>query len=85
FIRRLARAARTAGIDSLSSYPAEALLALEMALHDDSERRAMDGALAELAAEWEIAEEIASIADDMFLPASITERLRTLRGSNGVP
>jgi hypothetical protein len=78
FIRRLARAARTAGIDRLSAYPAEALLALEMAVHDESERRAMHGELAHLATEWEIAEEIAGIADDMFLPASITERLRTL-------
>jgi hypothetical protein len=85
FIRRLARAARTADVDSLSAYPAEALLALEMAVHDDSERRAMDGELAELAAEWEIAEEIAGISDDMFLPASITERLRTLRGNRGAP
>ena len=83
FIRRLARAARTAGIDTLSAYPAEALLALEMAVHDESERRAMEGELAHLAAEWEIAEEIAGIADDMFLPAAITERLRTLRGQHG--
>ena len=79
FIRRLARAARTAGIDHLSEYPAEALLALEMAVHDDSERRAMEGELAHLKAEWEIAEEIAGIADDMFLPAAVTERLRSLR------
>ncbi|CAN5137548.1 hypothetical protein BH09GEM1_BH09GEM1_19340 [soil metagenome] len=85
FIRRLARAARTAGIDSLSAYPAEALLALEMAVHDDSERRAMEGELDALAAEWEIAEEIAGISDDMFMPASITERLRTLRGSRDAP
>lgn len=84
FIRRLARAARTAGIDSLSAYPAEALLALEMAVHDDSERRAMEGELDALAAEWEIAEEIAGISDDMFLPANIIERLRALRGG-GVP
>jgi hypothetical protein len=82
FIRRLARAARTAGIDGLSAYPAEALLALEMAVHDASERRAMEGELAELAAEWEIAEEIAGIADDMFLPASVIERLHTLRSSH---
>ena len=84
FIRRLARAARTAGIDTLSAYPAEALLALEMAVHEDSERRAMEGELAELAVEWEIAEEIAGIADDMFLPTSVTDRLQMLRG-RGAP
>lgn len=55
-------------------------LALEMALHEESERRAMDGELAELERAWRDAEEIAKIADDMFVPGSIhdaRERLRT--------
>ena len=38
-------------------------LALEMALHEESERRAMDGELALLEAAWREAEEIAKIAD----------------------
>jgi hypothetical protein len=38
-------------------------LALEMALHEESERRAMEGELAELEAAWRLAEEIAAIAD----------------------
>lgn len=54
-------------------------LALEMALHEESERRAMDGELAALELAWAEAEQIAKIADDMFLPASINERLDTLR------
>ncbi|MDQ8162783.1 MAG: hypothetical protein P3C10_09400 [Gemmatimonadota bacterium] len=54
-------------------------LALEMALHEESERRAMDGELAALALAWADAEQIAKIADDMFLPASIDEQLDTLR------
>jgi hypothetical protein len=54
-------------------------LALEMALHEESERRAMDGELAALELAWAEAEQIAKIADDMFLPASIDEQLNTLR------
>jgi hypothetical protein len=41
-------------------------LALEMAAHEDNERRAMEGELAELAEAWREAEEIAEIADSMF-------------------
>lgn len=41
-------------------------LALEMAANEDSERRALDGELAELEDAWRQAEEIASIADEMF-------------------
>jgi hypothetical protein len=41
-------------------------LALEMAAHEESERRAMSGELAELEAAWRDAEEIAEIADAMF-------------------
>lgn len=38
-------------------------LALEMALHEESERRALDGELALLEAAWRDAEELAQIAD----------------------
>jgi hypothetical protein len=38
-------------------------LALEMAVHDEQERRAMDGELPMLQAMWRHAEEIAAIAD----------------------
>ena len=38
-------------------------LALEMALHEESERRALEGELAALEATWREAEEIAQIAD----------------------
>uniref|UniRef100_UPI0039830054 hypothetical protein n=1 Tax=Gemmatimonas sp. TaxID=1962908 RepID=UPI0039830054 len=54
-------------------------LALEMALHEESERRAMDGELAALELAWAEAEEIAKIADDMFLPASMNDQLEKLR------
>ncbi|WP_373060408.1 hypothetical protein [Gemmatimonas sp.] len=54
-------------------------LALEMALHEESERRAMDGELAALELAWAEAEQIAKIADDMFLPASIDDQLDRMR------
>lgn len=54
-------------------------LALEMALHEETERRAMEGELKLLEAAWREAEEIAKIADDMFTPAQIEARLETLR------
>jgi hypothetical protein len=55
-------------------------LALEMALHEESERRAMQGELEALAAAWQEAEQIAKIADEMLQPAVIGERLTALRG-----
>jgi hypothetical protein len=50
------------------------LLALEMALHEESERRAMEGELGELQAMWREAEEIAAIAD--ALPDALDEEVR---------
>jgi len=51
-----------------------------MAAHEESERRALDGELYLLEEAWKQAEEIAAIADDMFLPASVEEKLSRLRG-----
>jgi hypothetical protein len=52
------------------------LRALEMALHEEQERRAMDGELAALEAMWRQAEEIAAIADALpDLPAPEPPRL----------
>ncbi len=54
-------------------------LALEMALHEESERRAMEGELAELERAWRDAESIAKIADDMFMPESVEQRVSALK------
>jgi hypothetical protein len=54
-------------------------LALEMAVHEERERRAADGELASLAEAWREAEEIAAIADDMFLPAGVDTFIRRHR------
>src|SRR5437762_3292450 len=59
----------------LSSLPKEVRVALEMASHEEQERRALEGELALLEAAWKEAEEVAQIADDMFLPASTSARL----------
>jgi hypothetical protein len=81
FIARVARAAAQTKLTPLTSYPSQALLALEMALHDASERRAMEGELDALAAEWELAEEVAQVADDMFLPDAIRARFDGLNAA----
>ena len=53
-------------------------LALEMMLHEADERRALEGELVQLAERWREAEEIAQIADDMFVTASAQHRLDEL-------
>ena len=62
--------AKMRSIGALNLSPVERL-ALEMALHEETERRAMEGELAMLEDAWREAEEIAAIADSMFLPAEI--------------
>ena len=54
-------------------------LALEMALHEESERRAMDGELAKLEAAWREAEEIANIADNMLVLPSVDAQLAEMK------
>jgi hypothetical protein len=56
-------------------------LGLEMALHEDAERRAMQGELALLEAAWRDAEEIAAIADDLLVPTDVRSSLDRLRGT----
>jgi hypothetical protein len=46
-----------------------ARLALEMAAHEESERRAFEGELAALEAAWREAEEVAAIADRLLTPS----------------
>jgi hypothetical protein len=54
-------------------------LALEMALHEEAERRALQGELEELERAWREAEEIASISDKLLVPESIEAELRKMR------
>jgi hypothetical protein len=61
--------------------PSRLRLALEMAAHEESERRALEGALAELENAWREAEEIAAIADRLLVPPSIDAWIRKHRTS----
>lgn len=70
---------------TLHALPAPQRLALEMALHEEQERRAMEGELAELTRAWQEAEEIAGIADRLFTPQQVEQRLMALRQQAGTP
>jgi hypothetical protein len=63
----------------ISALPHEVRLALEMAAHEEQERRALEGELALLEAAWREAEEVAKIADNMFTPADTDARLDELK------
>lgn len=64
---------------TLVALPAPMRLALEMASHEDAERRALEGELHILVAAWRDAEEIAGIADDLLLPDSVVAELERLK------
>jgi hypothetical protein len=63
--------------------PSHARLALEMALHEEQERRALEGELRALEAAWRRAEEIAAISDDLLLPEGTDEFLKRHREEPG--
>jgi hypothetical protein len=67
--------ARYRRVGAMSLMPVERL-ALEMAVHEEAERRALEGELAKLAAEWKEAEEVAAIADDMFVTPTVDEWIK---------
>jgi len=71
--------AATGGKHRVSALPESMRLALEMAAHEDSERRALEGELALLEQAWQQAEEVAAIADNMFLPAFVEDWMRKHR------
>lgn len=60
---------------SLAKLPKDIRLAIEMATHEEAERRAMEGELEILEAAWKGAEEIAGIADSLLMPAEVDEFL----------
>lgn len=60
-------------------------LALEMALHEEQERHALEGELAALETAWREAEEIAAIADTLVTPGFVEERLGALRRTLSKP
>ena len=64
---------------SLTRQPAEVRLALEMATHEESERRALEGELKALEIAWKEADEIAAISDSLFVPTFIKEAIERFR------
>jgi hypothetical protein len=59
-------------------------LALEMALHEDTEMRALQGELQALERAWREADEIAAIADGIVIPTSVQNGLNKLRRISGL-
>jgi hypothetical protein len=80
FLAQTAQESSTRVIGNLSGMSIDTRLALEMALHEDTERAALEGDLAALEAAWKDAEEIAAIADRLLLPSWLNERVTRLRG-----
>ena len=74
-----ARQAMNRGKPKIAALPEATRLALEMAAHEDSERRALEGELALLEQAWKEAEEVAAIADNMFLPSFVEDWMRKHR------
>jgi hypothetical protein len=68
---------------AFANVPAPLRLAMEMAAHEEQERRAMEGELAELEQAWRDAEEIAGIADGMFVPDEVARSMTRLKGQSG--
>ena len=64
--------------------PVPSRLALEMALHEEQERRALQGELKGLEAAWKQAEEIAAISDNLLLPEGTEDFLEEHRDGSGL-
>ena len=60
----------------ISKMPGQTRLAVEMALHEEQERRALEGELWLLERAWKEAEEIAEISDSLLLPEGTEDFIR---------
>jgi len=74
-----ARFARVSRAQSVRALPREMRLALEMASHEEAERRALEGELKTLEEEWRRAEELAAISDQLLMPPGIEQKLQQMR------
>ena len=68
----------------LAKMPYDVRLAMEMAAHEEAERRALEGELAELERAWQEAEEIAAISDRLLVPDFVEGWIRRRRGGGDV-
>lgn len=60
---------------AVGGLPLSHRLAFEMALHEEQERRALQGELKGLELAWRAAEEVAGIADNLLVPDNVRDRL----------
>jgi len=67
----------------VNKMPAPTKLALEMALHEEQERRALEGELWMLERAWQEAEEIAAISDGLLLPEGAEQFIEENRPAPG--
>ena len=67
----------------VNKMPTPTKLALEMALHEEQERRALEGELWRLERAWEAAEEIAAISDNLLLPERTESFIAEQRAATG--
>lgn len=86
FLQAMERNALTAGKFDESRNPGSLMLlapptrlALEMALHEQSERVALAGEMAPLISAWRDAEAIAGIADALLVPPGVEAQLESMR------
>ena len=69
----------------IGKMPAPTRLGLEMALHEEQERRALEGELWLLERAWREADEIAEISDNLLLPEGTDAFIRSHGGSSSDP
>jgi hypothetical protein len=72
-------------LEPMISMHAEVRLALEMALHEEEERRLLAGELSVLRWAWRYEERLAAIADRLGLPEGLEDQLDRLRRGISVP
>ena len=78
--RMIAETGQEEGGIPFEDLPIEMRLALEMAAHEEAERRALEGELHDLVAAWRDAEQIAAIADELLVPEGVRGWLARARG-----
>jgi hypothetical protein len=72
-------ASRPGDAGSLLKLPVDMRMAIEMAANEENERFALEGDMALLEMDWEEAEEIAAIADNLTLLPEVVRQLEELR------
>jgi len=75
-LRELGKPTFAAKPGSVTVAPPEVKLGLEIAANEELERRVLEGEASVLEGEWQEAEELAAIADDLLFPSRLSARLK---------